>query len=544
VTSCEHSAAINLNTKPKVLAGNALYFTCHCEPTVMIVRYDLASRKLSVISGPAGSQANRHQYVLVGMDNGVLGFANVQGPTLCLWSIEASADGRTVAWGQHRVVELEKLLPPRAFSAEIYVTGFAEGVGVIVLTNAGAFTIELKSCRVKNVHGRTLNTFPYSSFYIPDQAGGVIMHLPTASLENSEADRDLLLRQPSMDVSKEREQGEEEGKWKDSDEEEGKWREDDDDEESEEEFEDELKQAHDMFDMWSNNIVDGDFVIAKICAISTLECRFACHGKLSPKCAYTYYIYGCTLLYKPQPDSKPSSERDDVGDMMPLPPNHDFNLAWKMFHIAKTILEKCPESSIEKVKIFSALADVKILSAVGRGSMREEDKDYSLGVCFKALAISEHLMEPDNYWIIKLNVSICLIFESASSIGDAATYCAKAISLCKSRVSILEVAKEALLLDKGDNASAAEAGSERPALDYEIEFLTGMKCKLEKKLEHLEQAKPTPTTEASAGQNVGDAMPRAASFTPASSPLELLSIFDPVLRKTSCTPIWSKLQDG
>uniref|UniRef100_A0ACD5Z8J6 Uncharacterized protein n=1 Tax=Avena sativa TaxID=4498 RepID=A0ACD5Z8J6_AVESA len=522
VTSCEHSAAINLNTKPKVLVGNALYFTCHCEPTVMIVRYDLASRELSIINGPAGSQANRNQYVLVGMDNGVLGFANVQGPTLCLWSIEASADGRTVAWGQQRVVELEKLLKPRAFSAEIYVTGFTEGVGVIVLTNAGTFAIELKSCRVKDVPGRILNSFPYSSFYMPD------------SSENSEAARDLLLRQPSMDVSKEKEQGEEEGKWK----------EDDDDEESGEEFEDELKQAHDMFDMWSDTIVDGNFAIAKICAVSTLECRFACHGKLSPKCAYTYYIYGCTLLYKPQPDSEPSLERDDVEDMMSLPANHDFNLAWKMLHIAKTILEKCPESSIEKVKIFSALADVKILSAVGRGSMREEDKDYSLGVCFKALAISEHLMEPDNYWTIKLNVSICLIFEFASSIGDAVAYCAKAISLCKSRMSILEVAKEYLLLDKGDNASAAEAGSERPALNHEIEFLTGLKCKLEKKLEHLEQAKPTPTIEASAEQNVGDAMRRAASFTPASNLLELLSIFDPVLRKTSCTPIWSELQDG
>ena len=56
-----------------------------------------------------------------------------------------------MAWGQQRVVELQKLLPPLAFSDELYVTGFTEGVGVIVLTNAGTFTIELKSGRVKNV---------------------------------------------------------------------------------------------------------------------------------------------------------------------------------------------------------------------------------------------------------------------------------------------------------------------------------------------------------------------------------------------------------
>ncbi|CAM0947516.1 unnamed protein product [Alopecurus aequalis] len=533
---CEHSAPTNLNCKPKVLVGNALYFTFHCKPSVMIVRYDLAGRELSIINAPAGSQANRNQYVLVGTDNGVLGFANVQGSMLCVWSIEASANGRTVAWGQPRVVELEKLLPPHVFSAEIYLTGFTEGVGVIVLTNAGTFTIELESGRAKNVPGRILHSFPFSSFYTPDQAGGIIPHLPMASSENSEVGRDLLLQQPSMGTSEDREEDdddEEEGKCKedDDDKEEGEWKEDDDDKESGEELADDLEQAHDMFVMWSKAIAVGDFGLALIFAVSTLDCRFSCHGKLSPKCAYTYYIYGCTLLYRPQPDIEPSSERDDVKDVMSLPGNHDFDPAWKMLHIARTILEKCPGSSMEKVKIFSALADVKILATIGRASMRLEDKDYSLGVCFKALAISEHLMEPDNYWIIKLNISICLIFELASNIGDAVMYCAKAISLCNSRICNLK------------NASAAEAGPERSPLDYEMDFLTGLACKLEKKLEHLEQVKPTPTTKASDEQNVGDAMPRAASSTPVSKLLELLSIFDPVLLKTGCTPIWPELQD-
>jgi hypothetical protein len=40
-----------------------------------------------------------------------------------------------------------------------------------------------------------------------------------------------------------------------------------------------------------------------------------------------------------------------------------------MLHIARTILEKCPGSSMEKVKVFSALADVKIMSALVRGSL-------------------------------------------------------------------------------------------------------------------------------------------------------------------------------
>ncbi|KAM0830976.1 hypothetical protein ACQ4PT_065872 [Festuca glaucescens] len=372
VTSAEHPAATNLNTKPKVLVGNALYFTCHCEPTVMIVRYDVASHELSIFDGLAASQANHNQYVLVETDDRVLGFANVQGSKLCLWSTEASADGRAVTWARQRAVELEKLFPPLAFSTELYVTGFTEGVGVIVLTYAGTFTIELKSGRVKNVPGaeRILHAFPYSSFYTPD-----------------------------------------------------------------------------------------------------------------------------------------------------------FDLALKMLHIARTILEKCPSSSMDKVKVFAALADVKIMSTLGRGS---------LGRVFFLRYFP---------YITPRNVSICLIFELESNIGDAVAYCAKAISVCKSRVSNLKNGKEALLLDNGDNASAAEAGSERSALSYELEFLTGMSCKLEKKLEHLEQAIPIPATEANGEQNVGDATPRAASSTPVSDLLELLSTFDPVLRKTSCTPIWPELQN-
>ncbi|XP_047079069.1 uncharacterized protein LOC124689608 [Lolium rigidum] len=577
VTSAEHPPAAtstSLNTKPKLLLTNALYFTCHCEPTtVMILRYDVASHGLSIFDGPAASQANHNQYVLVEAGDGALGFASVQGSMLCLWSTEASADGRAVTWARQRGVELDKLLPPLAFSAELYVTGFAEGVGVIVLTYAGTFTIQLKSGRVKNVPGaaRILHAFPYTSFYTPDQAGGIMPYLPMSSLENSEAAQDLLLQQASMEASEVRERGKEEGEWKEDDddddeeegewkeddgdeeegewtedgddEEEGGWAEDDDDEESGEELEKDLEHAHNLFGMWSKAIDIGDFDCAVLLAVSTLQCRFSCHGRLSPKCAYTYYIYGCTLLYKPLPDSKPSWGRDDVENVMPLSDNLDFDLALKMLHIARTILEKCPGSSMEKVKVFSALADVKIMSALGRGSLGREDIDYSLRVCFKALAISEHLIEPDNYWIIKLNVSICLIFELASNIGDAVAYCAKAISVCKSRVSNLKNGKEALLLDNGDNASAAEAASERSALSYELEYLTDMSCKLEKKLEHLEQAIPTPASEASGEQNVGDATPRAASSTPVSDLLQLLSTFDPVLRKTSCTPIWPELQN-
>ena len=53
-------------------------------------------------------------------------------------------------------------------------------------------------------------------------------------------------------------------------------------------------------------------------------------------------------------------------------------------------------------------------------------------------------------------------------------YCAKAISLCSSRILRLKKANG----DKGDNASSAEGGSERDA----TEFLTNIFITLEKKV--------------------------------------------------------------
>jgi hypothetical protein len=77
MTSSEHPAAVDLNPKPKVHVGNAIYFTYGCEPTRMIVRYDVVCQELSIMDGSTGSQANHNPYVLVETENDVLGFANV-----------------------------------------------------------------------------------------------------------------------------------------------------------------------------------------------------------------------------------------------------------------------------------------------------------------------------------------------------------------------------------------------------------------------------------------------------------------------------------
>uniref|UniRef100_A0ACD5UZF8 Uncharacterized protein n=1 Tax=Avena sativa TaxID=4498 RepID=A0ACD5UZF8_AVESA len=331
-----------------------------------------------------------------------------------------------------------------------------------------------------------------------------------------------------------------------------------------------LERAEELFDKGSKAIEEGDFVEAVDCLSRALEIRVELHGELAPECASTYYKYGCALLYKSQEETDPlgnvpksapdeesvksttnkdngnskasssnvkdaqspdkgvleegqnSNEKDqedvdgdsdkDGDEMGGDEDDSDLDLAWKMLDIARAIVEKNPDNTMEKVKIFSALAEV---------SMEREDIDNSLGDYFKALAILEQLVEPDHRRIVELNFRICLVYELASKIGEAIPYCAKAVSLCKSRLQNLKTAKENLLADGGDSVSA-DGGSKKSSVQDEMEVVTGILPDLEKKLEDLEQAMATPSSQieeimrsiaAKGMQNAGNAMPRAASVT-------------------------------
>jgi nuclear autoantigenic sperm protein len=78
-----------------------------------------------------------------------------------------------------------------------------------------------------------------------------------------------------------------------------------------------------------------------------------------------------------------------------------------------------------------------------------------------------------------------LVYELASKIGEAIPYCAKAISLCKSRLQNLKNAKESLLADGGDSASA-DGGSKKSSVEDEMEVITGILPDLEKKVNKLD----------------------------------------------------------
>ncbi|CAM0905291.1 unnamed protein product [Alopecurus aequalis] len=448
VTSCEHAefSLEVIGTMPKALVGNALYFSCIT--STIILRYDLTTQQLGMIDGPPQMYEWPHdRYVLITMEDGVLGCGSLQKSRLELWSMEAAHDG-SVRWAVCRVVELE--------SVPLYLTtliNFTDSLGVFFArAHCGIFTIELKSGRVKKVSGSIDYVIPYTSFYTPDKVGITPLSTMPSLEETAEVARDgqydFLLQHSSDEESEEENWG-----WKQE------------------------KAAEELFNKGSVAIEKGQFVDAKNYFREALETRVLLYGRLSPQCLSTYFKYACALLYA-QPMIAPNQDLlKDTANKNNA--RKDLDLAWKMVLIAKAILENTPCCHLEKAEIFSALAEI---------SMEREDIDYSLSAWFKALSFLEHLVQPDDIQIILLNLRIFWAFESASKIGDAIQYREKATSLCKSRIQKLNKAKEALLADKGGNASAAEVGLVKSCLDKRIKYLTPSLTILEKQLERLEEA--------------------------------------------------------
>jgi hypothetical protein len=95
--------------------------------------------------------------------HGGLGFAAVHDEfKLCIWRKAGSG----CSWAQHRVIELDTLLP----SPTDELVAFVDGAGVFFLrAKRVLFMIDLKTKRVKKVcQGKNVySVIPYMSFYTP-----------------------------------------------------------------------------------------------------------------------------------------------------------------------------------------------------------------------------------------------------------------------------------------------------------------------------------------------------------------------------------------
>ncbi|KAI4986312.1 hypothetical protein ZWY2020_018942 [Hordeum vulgare] len=322
-----------------------------------------------------------------------------------------------------------------------------------------------------------------------------------------------------------------------------------------------LQWARKLFDKWCKDIEEGGFGNTTDFSSHTLEFRVP----LPPERASTFYRCGRAFLHKARKatnhsrnGSKSSSNEESIrstataskddtevsevfGSNVEQAPaenvdsegknlngkdqedgnaagggdDSDLDMAWKMLNVARAIVTKNPGMTMEKFNIFLALAEV---------CKKRGDWDNTIGYYFKAFAILEHLVRPDNIRIVDINARICVAFELASKVGDAIPYCEKSISVCKSRIQNLKNAKEDLLADNDVYTSAAEGSSGNRSPEDEISFLTAVLARLQKKLKALEQAMSTPSpgvdrtmkrvvSMASQEQNVKNTVARAPALT-------------------------------
>jgi hypothetical protein len=88
------------------LVGEAVYFTAR--PDSAIVKYDLSKDRLSMFDPPIASV---FFIALIAMENNTsLGFACIQGFSLCTWSRKVDTE-EAAEWVQYRVIQLEKTIP-------------------------------------------------------------------------------------------------------------------------------------------------------------------------------------------------------------------------------------------------------------------------------------------------------------------------------------------------------------------------------------------------------------------------------------------------
>ncbi|TVU40601.1 hypothetical protein EJB05_14069, partial [Eragrostis curvula] len=164
----------NLMVGPSLLARDRLHFTV--ENGLKVLMYDLARGRATVVPTPSHviqllPVANMS---LLTLENGELGVTGVVGYNLYLWSWRDCTE--TIYggwWEQPRVIQLDTLLSidPHEAPPTFLVVGFAEGARTIFIGtgNAGVFTVEMNSGRVKKVLeiGPFYGIVPYVSFYTP-----------------------------------------------------------------------------------------------------------------------------------------------------------------------------------------------------------------------------------------------------------------------------------------------------------------------------------------------------------------------------------------
>jgi hypothetical protein len=125
---------------------------------------------LSLIDAPLVEADIARATILMGTDDGSLGFARVDGLTLNSWSRQMAYDG-VLAWTQRVAINLKELLPIQNPKQSLRLIGSVEGIDIIFVNSLdlGIYEINLKSLQWKKIWKaeKFRALFPYMSFHNP-----------------------------------------------------------------------------------------------------------------------------------------------------------------------------------------------------------------------------------------------------------------------------------------------------------------------------------------------------------------------------------------
>jgi hypothetical protein len=169
---------------PSVLVGDGLYFmfTYFADDTIHILKYDLASDRLSVLGAPAGAGLVDAS-ILMAMQDRTLGYANLDyKSTLRWWSRQQmmgfESDGAASSWTPRGVIDLKSFLPAPIHSKLLLPMGSVEGSDIVFVTTTTGFTTDddgIYQINLNSLHSwkklwKTegfVALLPYMSYYNP-----------------------------------------------------------------------------------------------------------------------------------------------------------------------------------------------------------------------------------------------------------------------------------------------------------------------------------------------------------------------------------------
>uniref|UniRef100_A0A0E0E734 F-box domain-containing protein n=1 Tax=Oryza meridionalis TaxID=40149 RepID=A0A0E0E734_9ORYZ len=144
-STVEHDESLELESKPSVLAGDAVHFLTYFGKAIL--RYDLTNLELSVILPPVAYGDG--DALLMTAEDGELGLALFDGEaSIHLWARVAGAAGGDPGWVRRNMINLYAVLPFFDPAHSLSLVGFAEGTDIIFLhTTHGDYRMELSHCR-------------------------------------------------------------------------------------------------------------------------------------------------------------------------------------------------------------------------------------------------------------------------------------------------------------------------------------------------------------------------------------------------------------